>query len=483
MKRNSILLLLLSLAAQAAAAPAAPAAPEPPAAPAEAARPAKPQPELEKKKEKRAGREIVQFGRSVVIGADETVEAVVVIGGSAEVLGAVERDLVVVGGSADVQGAVGGDAVAVGGSLKLGPKARIEGDAVSVGGALEQDPGAFVDGDTKSVGIPWAMPKLDWLRAWVRSGLLMGRPLPPDAGWAWTLAAAMLAAYLLLAVTFPKAVELCSATLASRPATSLGVGALVLVMAGPLALLLVLSVIGLAAAPLAALAAGTAVFVGKAAVYHRAGSTLGSRLGAGTRAPLAVALGGAAFTLLYAVPGVGFVAWGAALVLGFGAALITLAEAFKGETAPVQAAGAATAALASEPAAQPKALPAPAGERASFGLRLGAIAVDVFAFLVLAAILPLITANLAAWALYQIGLWTWKGTTLGGIVCGIRGVRLDGSPMGFGVSVIRHLASYLSLAAGFLGFLWAAWDPEQQTWHDKIAGTVVVRLPKGQSLL
>jgi uncharacterized RDD family membrane protein YckC len=34
-----------------------------------------------------------------------------------------------------------------------------------------------------------------------------------------------------------------------------------------------------------------------------------------------------------------------------------------------------------------------------------------------------------------------------------------------------------------LGFLWIAIDSERQSWHDKIAGTVVVRAPKGVSLL
>jgi len=29
-----------------------------------------------------------------------------------------------------------------------------------------------------------------------------------------------------------------------------------------------------------------------------------------------------------------------------------------------------------------------------------------------------------------------------------------------------------------LGFLWAFWDPKRETWHDKIAGTKVVRVQK-----
>jgi uncharacterized RDD family membrane protein YckC len=35
----------------------------------------------------------------------------------------------------------------------------------------------------------------------------------------------------------------------------------------------------------------------------------------------------------------------------------------------------------------------------------------------------------------------------------------------------------------FLGFFWIIWDAEKQGWHDKIAGTVVVRLPRGMPLV
>ena len=31
------------------------------------------------------------------------------------------------------------------------------------------------------------------------------------------------------------------------------------------------------------------------------------------------------------------------------------------------------------------------------------------------------------------------------------------------------------LACG-LGYLWMLWDPQRQTWHDKAAGTYVVRV-------
>jgi uncharacterized RDD family membrane protein YckC len=45
------------------------------------------------------------------------------------------------------------------------------------------------------------------------------------------------------------------------------------------------------------------------------------------------------------------------------------------------------------------------------------------------------------------------------------------------------LAAVLSVMVLFLGFLWMIWDSNKQTWHDKIAGTVVVRQPKGLPLV
>jgi uncharacterized RDD family membrane protein YckC len=48
---------------------------------------------------------------------------------------------------------------------------------------------------------------------------------------------------------------------------------------------------------------------------------------------------------------------------------------------------------------------------------------------------------------------------------------------------VRALGGFLSLIAAGLGFIWVAFDDEKQAWHDKIAGTTIVRVPKGTSLL
>jgi DNA-directed RNA polymerase specialized sigma24 family protein len=62
-------------------------------------------------------------------------------------------------------------------------------------------------------------------------------------------------------------------------------------------------------------------------------------------------------------------------------------------------------------------------------------------------------------------------------------VRTDGQLIDFGVALVRSLSAFLSAAVLFLGFFWASWTQDRQSWHDKIAGTVVVKLPKGVSAL
>lgn len=86
-------------------------------------------------------------------------------------------------------------------------------------------------------------------------------------------------------------------------------------------------------------------------------------------------------------------------------------------------------------------------------------------------------------AAYGAAMWKTKGTTIGGIVCGLKVVRLDDRPIDWPTAIVRALGCFLSMAVAGLGFLWVVFDADRQSWHDKIAGTTVVRVPKGTSLL
>jgi uncharacterized RDD family membrane protein YckC/cytoskeletal protein CcmA (bactofilin family) len=86
-------------------------------------------------------------------------------------------------------------------------------------------------------------------------------------------------------------------------------------------------------------------------------------------------------------------------------------------------------------------------------------------------------------AIYFITFWALKGTTIGGVVCGLKVVRLDDRPVDWSVALIRGLGGFLSLFVIGLGFVWVAFDNERQSWHDKIAGTTIVKVPRGVSLI
>ncbi len=84
---------------------------------------------------------------------------------------------------------------------------------------------------------------------------------------------------------------------------------------------------------------------------------------------------------------------------------------------------------------------------------------------------------------YFSALWAWKGPTVGGIVLNLQVVRQDGRPLNFLTALVRSIAAMFSAMILFLGFFWIGWDHEKQGWHDKIAGTVVVRMPRSVSLV
>ena len=78
---------------------------------------------------------------------------------------------------------------------------------------------------------------------------------------------------------------------------------------------------------------------------------------------------------------------------------------------------------------------------------------------------------------FAIMAWFWikKGATPGKMICGIRIVTEDGSPLTIGKCLIRYVGYYISAIPFGLGYLWAAWDRRNQTWHDKMARTLVVK--------
>lgn len=79
-------------------------------------------------------------------------------------------------------------------------------------------------------------------------------------------------------------------------------------------------------------------------------------------------------------------------------------------------------------------------------------------------------------AIYTIGFWVSGGATPGKMALGLRVVRSDdGGPLATGQAIGRFLGYFVSSFVFALGFIWVAFDPRKQGWHDKLASTVVVR--------
>ncbi len=135
------------------------------------------------------------------------------------------------------------------------------------------------------------------------------------------------------------------------------------------------------------------------------------------------------------------------------------------------------------PPIKPPAVDLLAYPKASFWERMGAAFLDTVLVSILGAIVGGPPMFFLVALAYFAGMWAWQGTTIGGIVIGLKVVRYDGHALSFTVALVRGLAAAFSIIVLFLGFLWIAWDVEKQGWHDKIAGTVVIRLPKGTPLV
>lgn len=134
-------------------------------------------------------------------------------------------------------------------------------------------------------------------------------------------------------------------------------------------------------------------------------------------------------------------------------------------------------------------------EQAGFGLRYGAwmfdflitlIALMTFTFIVSAigrrSVVDsnqdlLIVGGLTVLLLILnfVVLAGLNGQSAGMRILGIQIARTDGKRFTMKDALLRHLVGYpLSMLLFFLGFLWMLWDPRQQAWHDKLAGTIVV---------
>ena len=134
-------------------------------------------------------------------------------------------------------------------------------------------------------------------------------------------------------------------------------------------------------------------------------------------------------------------------------------------------------------------------EYAGFWIRVGASLIDTILLMII--IFPVVTAiyGKSYWsgesliqgfwdgmfsyilpAVAVIVFWVYKSATPGKMMTRLTIVdaKTGGKPS-TGQFIGRYLAYYLSAIPLCLGFIWVAFDKRKQGWHDKLAGTVVIR--------
>ncbi len=87
-----------------------------------------------------------------------------------------------------------------------------------------------------------------------------------------------------------------------------------------------------------------------------------------------------------------------------------------------------------------------------------------------------IILNYLAPALVIILFWIYKSATPGKIILKMRIVDADnGDKPSTAQFIGRYLSYYIAAIPLGLGLIWVAFDQRKQGWHDKLAGTVVIR--------
>jgi len=259
----------------------------------------------ERRQERRGrhGSDRVAFGQSINVGADETVDKAVAIGGSVTIAGHVRYD-----------------AVAIGGSVTLLPGARVEGDAVAIGGAVSVSEGATLEGDNVSRG--GAVPTtIGAMVRWIGGR----RPhMVSMFGFASRMMRAVLlfVIALLIAVAFPGALTRVEAYLVNRPGLSALAGGAILLGFVPFCVLLAVTFIGIPLIPVVVMLLVALFLFG----FTVSAAWLGERMPVGQeqKTPVkSVALGGAVLVVAGLLPWFGTAALVLVAAISAGATLLS----------------------------------------------------------------------------------------------------------------------------------------------------------------
>lgn len=476
-------------------------------------------------------RPVVRIAQDYHLRQGDRIREAVVIMGSATIAGHVERDVVVVLGTLTLAptAVVDGSVVVSAGTAVVEPGARVQRDFVVTAGGVQAPPDFTPGNEYVVIGFPALGHQLQAFVPWFTQGLLWGRLIVPGLAWMWVVVAVVVAVYLVLNLLFARPVARCRDVIVQRPFSAFLAGLLVLVLVGPAFGILAVSIVGIPVIPFIACGLFVALLIGKIGLTRWIGSTIIGESEPPTQGESvrSFAIGTAILLLAYMVPVLGVLVWSIGSVFGLGAATLAFSSALRRESPrkarpvpPVPAAPvapvSAPATMASQAVAAPPLATVPvesvqsefvppayvsaqatAGSastaaaagapllvgmpKAPFLDRLAAFALDVLLVSLVYNLLDMDSARAFFTLLlgYHVGFWALKATTVGGIICNLRVVRTDGQPLTFSDALIRGFSSIFSIAALGIGCLWILYDADNQAWHDRFAGTWVVKVPKG----
>ena len=87
-----------------------------------------------------------------------------------------------------------------------------------------------------------------------------------------------------------------------------------------------------------------------------------------------------------------------------------------------------------------------------------------------------LVVNLLIPACVVVLFWIYKSATPGKMMVGLKIIDAEtGGEPSKAQLIGRYASYYISLLPAMLGFFWIAIDGRKQGWHDKLAGTLVVK--------
>jgi hypothetical protein len=280
------------------------------------------------------GKDRVVTGSSVTIGRDEVVGDLVVLGGSAEVLGQVSGDVSVFAGSLQVRegGHVFGDVATFGGSIKLDQGSRVDGDLSVLGGSVDRHDGAVVGGHSKGAAkhdnedgehdggaeAETEAEATDHAQEQSESSLSSAAS---TVGSAITHTALLFAFGAVLWALAGLRIERLQTEAAARPMRSFALGLVGMIATALAMVVLCVTVIGIPIAIVAGLVGVFGAYAGVCAALTAAGAALVRHR---TSSPyIHLALGCAIYVVLSSLPFVGHFVTAAMAMIGFGALVAT----------------------------------------------------------------------------------------------------------------------------------------------------------------